>query len=216
MARATKPTKKPKKAAKPTRRRVSEQEQMKDQWLEWKASRDAERAKEHAARRKAASRPTLKGAKASEHQLPADVREFLLMIGPDVGWKVKLFDANGAPFIEQDVIEQANIVREAVRDAYLEGCLQGYIEGQLVYRTAAQERSRSANAAKRTKRVAVGGRSMTLNERDAAIVREFPSLRASAGSIEAQLRLAEKYGLESREQIANILRKAARARVETP
>jgi hypothetical protein len=57
---------------------------------------------------------------------------------------------------------------------------------------------------------------MTLDERDAAIATEFPTLKAMVGSMGAQLRLAEKYGLESREQIANIIRKANKSRVEMP
>ena len=51
---------------------------------------------------------------------------------------------------------------------------------------------------------------MTLDQRDAAIVAEYPTLRGMLGSIEAQLRLAEKYGLTSREQVGNVIRKARR------
>ena len=51
---------------------------------------------------------------------------------------------------------------------------------------------------------------MTLDQRDALIVGEYPPLRGMLGSIDAQLRLAEKYGLSSREQVGNIIRKAKR------
>jgi hypothetical protein len=215
MARTSKPTKRTKRTRKPAAA-AEEQRQMKLLWREQEAARNATRAKERAAASKAASRPSLKGSRSGEYRLPQELREFLLLIGPNVGWKVKLFDADGTPYQERDVIEQANIIREAVHEAYLEGCLQGFIEGQLVYRTTAQQRSNKANAAKRSKRIAVCGKSMTLDERDAAIATEFPTLKAMVGSMGAQLRLAEKYGLESREQIANIIRKANKSRVEMP
>jgi len=181
---------------------------MKRRWREQEEARTAERVKDDAAVGRAARRPKLKTIKSGEYELPPELREFLLRIGPNVYWKAKLVDANGKPIPEADYIEQANVVRDAIHAAYLEGCLQGFIEGQLVYATTAQERSRNANAAKRTKAVVVCGRSMTLDQRDAAIVKEFPELKAMIGSTEAQFRLAEKYGLESAKQIGNIIRKA--------
>ncbi len=208
MARASKPTKRTRKAPKPSGGTADQQAEMKRQWLEQEGARAAERAKDIAARRKAASRPKLKTMKSGEYQLPPELREFLLRIGPNVFWKAKLIDANGQPFLEADYIEQASVVRDAVHRAYLEGCLQGFIEGQLVYATTAQERSRNANAAKRSKPVVVDGQRMTRDQRDAAIVREFPVLKAMVGSTEAQLRLAGKYNLESAKQIGNIIRKA--------
>jgi hypothetical protein len=208
MARASKPTKRTQKAPMPPGGTADQQAEMKRQWLEQEEARAAERAKDIAARSKAASRPKLKTMKSGEYQLPPELREYLLRIGPTVSWKVKLFDADGSPYQERDVIEQANIIREAVHQAYVEGCLQGFIEGQLVYATTAQERSRNANAAKRSKPVVVDGQRMTLDQRDAAIVREFPALKAIVGSTEAQLRLAGKYNLESAKQIGNIIRKA--------
>jgi hypothetical protein len=94
--------------------------------------------------------------------------------------------------------------------AYVDGCRQGYIEGRVADLEPKRQRSRKANAAKRQKRQDCGGQMMTLDERDAAIVSEYPTLRKMLGSIEAQLRLAEKYGLTSREQVGNVIRKAKR------
>lgn len=94
--------------------------------------------------------------------------------------------------------------------AYMDGCQQGYIEGRVADLEPKRQRSAKANAAKRRKRQDCGGHMMTLDERDAAIVAEFPTLRGMLGSIEAQMRLADKYGLSSREQVGNIVRKAKR------
>lgn len=99
-------------------------------------------------------------------------------------------------------------VLEIAAEAYLNGCRQGYIEGRVADLEPNRERSRKANAAKRQRRQDCGGHMMTLDERDAAIVAEYSTLRDMLGSIEAQLRLAEKYGLSSREQVGNVIRKA--------
>lgn len=99
---------------------------------------------------------------------------------------------------------------EIAAAAYMEGCSQGYIEGRVADLESKRKRSTDMLAAKRGKIQDCGGHVMTLDERDAAIVAEYPTLRAMLGSIEAQLRLAGKYGLSSREQVANIIRKAKR------
>jgi hypothetical protein len=99
-------------------------------------------------------------------------------------------------------------VIEIAAAAYMEGCRQGYIEGRVADLEPKRKVSRKANAAKRQKVRDCGGHMMTLDQRDAAIVAEYQPLRAMLGSIDAQLRLAEKYGLSSREQVGNIIRKA--------
>jgi hypothetical protein len=94
--------------------------------------------------------------------------------------------------------------------AYMEGCRQGYIEGRVADLEPKRERSRKANAAKRQRPQDCGGHMMTLDQRDTAIVAEYPTLRAMLGSEEAHWRLSQKYDL-SPKQVGNIMRKAKRS-----
>ena len=171
---------------------------------EWQA-REREAAKLIAARHAAmmARRPAIL---QRPYGLPRDIERFLR----------SLFNASDRSFwyFEHgylDDIARDNGQQYAFLCAYMQGCAQGYIEGRIADLEPKRERSRKANAAKRQRPQDCGGHMMTLDQRDAAIVAEYPTLRAMLGSIEAQLRLAEKYGLSSREQVANIVRKAKRS-----
>lgn len=73
-----------------------------------------------------------------------------------------------------------------------------------------RNRAVKMNDAKRQKPRLCGEQMMTLDERDAAIVAEFPELKKRLGSTGAQERLAMKYGLESDKQVRNIIKKAKR------
>ncbi len=73
-----------------------------------------------------------------------------------------------------------------------------------------RNRVANMNAAKRRKLRKCGAQMMTLDQRDAALVAEFPMLKKELGSMEAQERLAAKYGLESSKQVRNIIRNAAK------
>jgi hypothetical protein len=184
---------KPPKPMSAARRRAYEREKadMRKTMLERAAVRRAERLS------RLARRPA--EMQAAGYRLPADVAAFLkTMFHPG---DVRM--ADGSDFI----VDVMNLHAE-LEAAYMEGCRQGYIEGKVADLEPKRQRSRKANAAKRHKRQDCGGQMMTLDERDAAIVAEYPTLRKMLGSIEAQLRLADKYGLTSREQVGNIIRKA--------
>jgi hypothetical protein len=148
-----------------------------------------------------AQRPT--GMQGSDYRLPADVESFVRSL-----FRPHEIRAAGYFSVGLDVVADDHGIEHAYLSAYMEGCRQGYIEGKVADLEPKRQRSRKANAAKRQKRQDCGGQMMTLDERDAAIVAEYPTLRKMLGSIEAQLRLAEKYGLSSREQVGNIIRKA--------
>lgn len=171
-----------------------EKESMRQAMLDRAAVRKAERLA-RLARRPAAMQ-------AAGYRLPADVASFLKsLFGRG---EVRMPNGNDL------MVDVMNMISE-LEAAYMEGCRQGYIEGRVADLEPKRERSRKANAAKRQRPQDCAGHMMTLDQRDAAIVAEYPTLRAMLGSIEAQLRLAEKYGLSSREQVGNIIRKAKRS-----
>lgn len=106
-------------------------------------------------------------------------------------------------------VEQARRLAEA---AYMDGCRQGYIEGFVVRRMPDKKRSANANAGKRRVLVTLpDGTAMTRDERDAAIVAEYPLLTTLMDAGAAQFRLAEKNGISDK-QIRNILTAANKAK----
>ncbi len=172
-------------------RRVDERErQRKQASREWRAARTAARNAWNERRQSAMRR--------RGYRLPDEVAMFLAGLHEEPS------------FYYGDTHVEVKQVIEIAAAAYMDGCRQGYIEGRVADLEPKRQRSRKDNAAKRQKRQDCGGQMMTLDERDAAIVSEYPTLRKMLGSIEAQLRLAEKYGLSSREQVGNVIRKAKR------
>jgi hypothetical protein len=153
-----------------------------------------------------------KAMRQSDYKLPDDVRAFLLKryavdLESEAEWEI--MQAAGWPDDNARLHRKVHdILAIAIHAAYMHGCVEGYIEGRVADLEPKRERSREMTQAKRRKRKHCGGQMMTKDERDAAIVAEFPTLRKMLGSIDAQLRLAEKYGLTSREQIGNVIRKA--------
>ena len=85
----------------------------------------------------------------------------------------------------------------ALREAYSQGCVQGYIEGFVARREPDRQRSRKANDAKARKLVDVDSGKMTRADRNAAIVDEYPQLLRVMNPTPAKERLAGKYGFES-------------------
>jgi hypothetical protein len=193
--------------AKPSRRRTAEDREAREArrltQARWKARGEWKAAEQEAAMTaRLAQRPSTMQGK--DYQVPPDVESFLR----------SLFQPHEIRAVEYSCIGLDRVARvygveRAYMCAYMEGCRQGFIEGRLADLKPRRARSLKANAAKRTKVQDCGGHMMTLDERDAAIVTQYPQLRQMLGSIDAQLRLAEKYGLMSREQVGNILRKAA-------
>jgi hypothetical protein len=191
----------PKRPKRPTAAEAKAWRRTKAMWLE--RERLASAAREAAMAARLAKRPDI--MQDEDYRLPKDVESFVRsLFRPDE------IRAHGYSFNGLDEIAGFSGVEHAYLSAYMEGCRQGYIEGRVADLEPKRRRAAKANAAKRRKRQDCGGRMMTLDERDAAIVAEFPTLRGMLGSIEAQLRLAEKYGLQSREQVGNIVRKARR------
>jgi hypothetical protein len=164
---------------------------------------EAARERQRERSRKAAARRAAFCEKQQRHDdaerrftLPDDVRLFLerLYNEPYLPWD--------QPYFAREQVE------ELLREVYVQGCTEGYIEGRALGLERDRRVSKKRHQLRRQKRQDCGGQMMTLDERDAAIVAEFPALRKMLGSIDAQWRLAEKYGLISREQVGNILRKA--------
>lgn len=188
----------------PKRQTAAEREawqQTKNRWRQRERKYAAARAAAQAARL-AQRPPTMQG---NDYRLPPDVESFVRSI-----FRPHDIRAAGYCSVGLDQVADDHGIEHAYLSAYMEGCRQGYIEGRVADLEPKRERSRKANAAKRQRPQDCGGHMMTLDQRDAAIVAEYPTLRAMLGSIEAQLRLAEKYGLSSREQVANVIRKAKR------
>lgn len=160
-------------------------------YCEAKKAREAE----HAAR--VARRPADMGR---NYRLPGDIAVFLerLYVDHDCG-----IDLPGNELEQQ-------IIRIAMRGAYLQGCRQGFIEGFLYGEEKARpgalknrERLRQQNIKKLER--------LGIKDRNAAIVTEFHRLeREMPGVEERKEHLAEQHQVTPR-QIANIL-KAARQR----
>jgi hypothetical protein len=185
------PTQPPTVLSPAARRRVEARErQRRQQSKAWREARRAEWLAWLDRRRKV--------EQSARYGLPEAASRFLARLFPE-------------PYFGRDVSHVSiDDAAAMITAAYMDGCRQGFIEGRVADLEPKRQRSAKANAAKRRRRQDCGGRMMTLDERDAAIVAEFPALRGMLGSIEAQLRLAEKYGLQSREQVGNIVRKAKR------
>jgi len=191
----------PKRAKRPTAAEREAWQQTKARWKAREQQAVASRAAAMAAR--LAQRPgTMQG---NDYRLPPDVESFVLSL-----FRPHEIRAAGYYNVGLDDVAAVHGIEHAYLSAYMEGCRQGYIEGRVADLEPKRERSRKMTQAKRQKRQDCGGQMMTLDERDAAIVAEFPTLRKMLGSIEAQLRLAEKYGLTTREQVGNVIRKAKR------
>lgn len=138
--------------------------------------------------------------RARNYRLPADVAAFLEWLYENpLSWLNR--DGEWAVPVDE--------AKEMIADAYREGCRQGYIEGRVADLEPKRERSRKANAAKRQRPQDCGGHMMTLDQRDAAIVAEYPTLRAMLGPEEARWRLSQKYDLSTK-QVGNVIRKATK------
>jgi hypothetical protein len=160
------------------------------------------KAREAAAKAQHRERLEYRPAKmrARNYRLPDDVRRFLdrLYRQPDF-W----------PHDQPQTMSTAEI-EELLREVYVQGCTQGYIEGRVVDLEPRRKRAAAANAAKRRKPREHNGMRFTLDQRDAAIVAEFTAYRPMMGATEAQLRLAEKYDLSDK-MIRIIIGKARKA-----
>ena len=165
------------------------------------AARAARRAAfERDAARRAAFREKRQRHDAAErrYRLPDDVRRFLDRLYAE-------------PYLRPDEPHVARErVEELLREVYVQGCTQGYIEGRVVDLEPRRKRAAAANAAKRKKPREHNGMRFTLDQRDALIVTEFTAYRPMMGATEAQLRLAEKYDLSDK-MIRIIITKARKA-----
>jgi hypothetical protein len=132
------------------------------------------------------------------YRLPDDVRRFLdrLYSEPYLPWD--------QPHVARERVE------EMLREVYVQGCCQGFIEGRVADLEPRRKRSVIANAAKRRKPREHNGMHFTLDQRDAAIVAEYTLLRPMVGATEAQLRLADKHDLSDK-MIRIIIGKARKA-----
>ncbi len=95
-------------------------------------------------------------------------------------------------------------------EAFRRGAAEGFIEGRMHEVERHRQTSSTMNAAKRKKPREHDGKTLTLDQRDQAIVAEYPLLRTMMSADDAQYRLAQKYGLGDR-QIRNILGAANKA-----
>lgn len=96
----------------------------------------------------------------------------------------------------------------SLRDAYREGCRQGYIEGFIARRMPDKKRSATGNAAKRSLLVTLpDGTTMTRHERDAKMAAEYAGLVKLMKPTPAMQRLAGKYGFESWQGVRAALKK---------
>jgi hypothetical protein len=143
-----------------------------------------------------------------------------------------LLDENGQDLSEPEGWGETNLglsdrQRFAVGVAMRDAMTQGFMLALLRYRDelkgvpeaaalmeSVRNRAVKMNEAKRQKRRKCGDKMMTLDERDAAIVAEFPELKRRLGSMEAQQHLADKYGPLTREMVGVIIRKAKRQNAE--
>jgi len=155
---------------------------------------------ERDAARRAASREKRQRHESMQgrYRLPDDVRRFL----------DRLYDEPYLPWDQPHVTRER--VEELLREVYVQGCTQGYIEGRVVDLEPRRKRAAAANAAKRRKPREHNGMRFTLDQRDAAIVAKFAAYRPMMGATEAQLRLAEKYDLSDK-MIRIIIGKARKA-----
>jgi hypothetical protein len=169
---------------------------------EVEAARAARRAAfERDAARRAVFREKRQRHDAAErrYRLPDDVRRFL----------ERLYDEPDLGYYDEPQIARER-VQELLREVYVQGCTQGYIEGRVVDLEPRRKRSEAANAAKRRKPREHNGMRYTLDQRDAAIVAEYALLRPMVGATDAQLRLAEKHDLSDK-MIRIIVSKARNA-----
>ena len=95
-------------------------------------------------------------------------------------------------------------------EAFRQGAAEGFIEGRMHEVERHRQASTTMNAAKRKKPREHDGKTLTLDQRDAEIVAEYPMLRTMMGADDAQYRLAKKYGITDR-MIRIILGKAKRS-----
>lgn len=113
-------------------------------------------------------------------------------------------------------VERVAAIIVALRDAYRHGCREGYIEGFVARREPDRRRSRKANAAKRQTLVKLtDGTTMTRDERDALMFKEFVRLRElGMKRTPAMQRLAGKYGLDSWQGVDAAIKRSAARKVQ--
>jgi hypothetical protein len=148
---------------------------------------------------------------------PAVLRRGFYQLPTETEWFLRrLFSADGYRFWYYQHGSLDNIARDrglehALLCAYMQGCAEGYIEGQIDRRIEEQrprrERSAKANAAKQHVPVQVGDATMTRRERDARMAAEFVELVKLMKPTPAMQRLADKYGFESWQGVRAVLKR---------
>ena len=152
----------------------------------------------HAAVQQRGKKPTKK------RTLPADIAAFLVR-------------QHVPPQLPPELMADTEKLLDIIETAFLQGCWEGYIEGRIADLEPRRQHSRKMTEAKRKQLLTIAGMKMTMDERNRYIVEEYPKLKDMLGSLEAQHRLAVKYGLESREHISRILAAdRKRGRQDTP
>ena len=129
--------------------------------------------------------------KPTRFEVPTEVMEFLSELYEEPA--LRLPDGDGW---RKDFARAENICR-LMRDAYLQGCSQGYIEGVVARMEPDRKRNATANAAKRKAPVQVGKIVMTRDKRDELMAAEYAQLITMMKPTPACQRLAIKYEYES-------------------
>lgn len=138
--------------------------------------------------------------KPAQFEVPAEVMEFLSELYEEPA--LRLPDGDGW---QKDFARAENICR-LMRDAYLQGCSQGYIEGVVARMEPDRKRNATANAAKRKAPVQVGKIVMTRDERDELMAAEYAQLITMMKPTPACQRLAIKYEYESWQGVAKAIK----------
>ena len=139
-------------------------------------------------------------SKPARFEVPAEVMEFLSELYEEPPFRLP----NGEDF-STDFVRYEKICR-LMRDAYLQGCSQGYIEGVVTRMEPDRERSATANAAKRKAPVQVGKIVMTRDKRDELMAAEYAQLITMMKPTPACQRLAIKYEYESWQGVAKAIK----------
>jgi hypothetical protein len=138
--------------------------------------------------------------KPARFEVPAEVMEFLSELYEEPALRLP----DGGDW-RRDFARAENICR-LMRDAYLQGCSQGYIEGVVARMEPDRKRNATANAAKRKAPVQFGKIVMTRDKRDELMAAEYAQLITMMKPTPACQRLAIKYEYESWQGVAKAIK----------
>jgi hypothetical protein len=134
----------------------------------------------------------------TDYELPVEVQKFLDALYNEPN----LLPPNGS-CVRTDTVRMWRIL-QALRDAYRQGCRQGYVEGRLTEVVAKDRRLIGKMAKERAKLVSYDGVKIPMDERDAKIFFELPAMRRSAETATAgDDAMGERACLDGR-QVRNI------------